>query len=527
MNKNKISFLIVFLVEISAILLAVFDVLPREAVLISTGIMVFYFIFSKIEHSLLLFILSIPLFVAMPITEGFDTMANWRILLVILFLVWFFKKGYVKNFLKQGICCSPKLKINSSLVKWVIVFLVIGALTVFVATSPVAAIKKLLFLINIFLLFPIIKNVAKNEKEKTRIIKTGATALMIILVIGYLQLISVFFAPLYNFWQWWAENVTSVFYGSNLSELLKVSNTWFSYYADSPSTLRMFSVFPDSHSFAMFGVIGLIFLTFLAKQIHEPLSGFRARKRAGSPTSVGGAKGETLSEARWDSRGKRRGLCIWPCIVLSLLALMFSGSRGVWLSAVIPFLVVVFLFIFRKEKTLKPFLIMLIIFALAFPVSSLILSQSYEDGEDATLAFKRAKSITDLEELSVRSRLGIWKNSLESVLKHPLLGVGIGNYPVVLNEDISAAKRGASAHNLYLDIASEMGLLGLAAFLLIILSIFKKIRKEIINNKLYAICFLFFFGWILIYNLFDVVLLNDKVLLFFMIMTGLLYKDEQ
>ena len=105
--------------------------------------------------------------------------------------------------------------------------------------------------------------------------------------------------------------------------------------------------------------------------------------------------------------------------------------------------------------------------------------------------------------------------------------MGIGNYPVVLNEDISAAKKGASAHNLYLDIASEMGLLGLAAFLLIILSIFKKIRKEIISNKLYAICFLFFFIWILIYNLFDVVLLNDKVLLSFMITAGLLYKDEQ
>lgn len=527
MSKNKLSFLIVFLVEVLAILLAVFGILPREVILISTGIMVFYFIFSKTEHSLILFIVSIPLFAAMPVTESFDTMANWRILLAILFLVWFFKKGYIKQIFKGGFCCSPKIKIKSNLVKWVIVFLVIGALSVFVATSPIAAIKKLLFLINIFLLFPIIKDTAKDEKEKMRIIKAGATALMIVLVIGYLQLISVFFAPLYDFWQWWAENVTSVFYGSNLSELLKVSNTWFSYYADSPPTLRMFSVFPDSHSFAMFGIIGLIFLTFLAKQIHELLSGFRARKRAGSPTLVGGAKGETPSEARWDSRGKRKGLGIWLCIVLSFLALMFSGSRGVWLSAVFPFLVVIFLFISRKEKILKPFLMMLIIFALAFPISSLVLSQSYEDGEDATLAFKRAKSIADMEELSVKSRMGIWKTSFQSVIEHPLLGVGIGNYPVVLGENISAAKKGASAHNLYLDIASEMGLLGLAAFLLIILSIFKKIRKEIINNKLYAIYFLFFFGWILIYNLFDVVLLNDKALLFFMVATGLLYKDEQ
>jgi O-antigen ligase len=491
MSKSKTSFLIVFLVEFLAILLAVFGVLPREIVLISTGIMAFYFIFAKVEHSLLLFILSIPLFTAMPITESFDTMANWRILLIILFLVWFFRKGYLQTFLKQGICCSPKLQIKSGLAKWVIVFLIISILSVFVAVSPSVAIKKILFLINIFLLFPIIKDVAKSEKEKERIIKTGATALIIVLLIGYLQLLSVFIVPLYDFWQWWAGNVSSVFYGNNLSEVLKVSNTWFSYYPDSPPTLRMFSVFPDSHSFAMFGIIGLIFLVYLIK---KP-----------------------------DERGK---FLTWCIIIFSLLALMFSGSRGVWLSALIPFLAATFLFFFRKEKILKPFLIMLVIFALAFPISSLVLSHSYEDGEDATLAFKRAKSIADLEELSVKSRLGIWKASFQSILKHPLLGVGIGNYAVVLNEDVSAAKKGASAHNLYLDIASETGLLGLFALLMIFGEILRYSFKQI-KLRPFMIFFLFFFVWILIYNLFDVVLLNDKVLLLFMVATGLLYKDEQ
>ena len=158
MSKNKLSFLIVFLVEVLAILLAVFGILPREIVLISTGIMVFYFIFSKIEHSLILFIISIPIFVAMPITESFDTMANWRILLVILFLVWFFRRKWsqIKKQIFTNFCCPFKYKIKSNLVKWVIVFLIIGALSIFVAVSPIAAIKKLLFLINIFLLFPII-----------------------------------------------------------------------------------------------------------------------------------------------------------------------------------------------------------------------------------------------------------------------------------------------------------------------------------------------------------------------------------
>jgi O-antigen ligase len=470
--KNKISFYVVLVIEILAIGLAVFGILPREIVLISTGIMVFYFIFSPIKDSLILFIVSIPLWVALPITESFDTMANWRILLVILFLVWFFKRKW------------SEIKI-SNLLKLTVVFFIIALLSLCVATNQMVGIKKILFLINIFLLFPIIQDMVKDEKQKLIIIKAGATSGIISLIIAYSQLISVFFSPLYNFWQRWASNVIPIFYGNNLSELLKVSNTWFSYYPDSLPTLRMFSVFPDSHSFALFTIIGLIFFSYLL------ISKYKNR------------------------------LITWLIIVFSFLALLSSGSRGVWLSAVIPFLAVIYLLIFKKEKILKPFIIMLIIFALSFPVSSLILSQSRQDGQDATLAFKRAKSITDLEELSVKSRIGIWKTSFQSILKYPILGVGIGNYPVVLGEDISAGKKGASAHNLYLDVASEMGLLGLIALLLIFLEILKKSWKK--RKEIYFLIFTFFFVWILIYNLFDVVLLNDKVLLLFMVALGLLY----
>jgi len=51
--------------------------------------------FSRIEDSLILFIVSIPLFVALPIT-GYDSMANWRILLTVLFVVWLFQRNWLK-----------------------------------------------------------------------------------------------------------------------------------------------------------------------------------------------------------------------------------------------------------------------------------------------------------------------------------------------------------------------------------------------------------------------------------------------
>ncbi len=499
MNKEKTIFYIILIVEILTVVLAGMGIVEKEAVLIMTGLLIFYFIFSKVEDSLILFIISIPLFVALPITDSFDTMANWRILLTILFLCLLFRQGLSIKVIRDKL---GKLKIKEKfkhyLMEYLLVlFLIIAFLSLFVATDVIVGIKKLLFLINIFLLYIIVRNVIfRNPEMKPRIIKAGGAAGIISLIIGYSQLISVMVAPLYTFWQWWSRNVISVFYGIDLSKLLAVSNTWFSYYEGGPPTLRMFSVFPDSHSFALFAIISLIFFTYLL---------YKESKKI-----------------------------FWIPIVLSFLALVFSGSRGVWVGGGIPFLIVISLLIFKNKLKnvghstshikpyLKAFLAMLIIFALAFPVSSLIMSQSYQ-GADGTLAFKRAKTLTDLEELSVKSRMEIWQKSLKSILKRPILGVGIGNYPVVLDQDISTAKKGASAHNLYLDIASEIGLLGLVVLLLIFWQILKRAIKV---DKSFGYIFAFFFIWILIYNLFDVVLLNDKVLLLFMIPLALLYSYE-
>ncbi|HEB01510.1 MAG TPA: O-antigen ligase domain-containing protein [Candidatus Portnoybacteria bacterium] len=488
---------IVFLFELIIVILISTGVLPREAALTLTGVLLFYIIFSSLEDSLVLFIASIPLYLALPVTDAFDSMANWRILLAVLFLGLIFKQGLSIRIIKDKL---GNLKIKEKFKHYLMeclagVFLVIAVLSLFVATDLMVGIKKILFLINIFLLYIIVRNLARNRKTILRIIKAGTIAGVISLTIGYWQLISIFLTPLYNFWQWWAKNVISAFYGIDLSKLLVVSNTWFSYYLDSPPTLRMFSIFPDSHSFALFTIIGLIFLSYLlVSKIH---------------------------------RNKFINFCLWLAVILSFLALVFSGSRGVWLSGAIPFLIAVFLLLFKKIREsagytasqLKPFAAMLMIFILAFPISSLIISQSYQ-GTDGTLAFKRARTLTDLEELSVKTRIGIWQTSFKSVLKNPILGVGIGNYPVVLGEDISAAKRGASAHNLYLDVASEMGLLGLIVLLLMFWQI---LRRSIKNHNQFSYIFTFFFSWVLIYSLFDVVLLNDKVLLLFMVALGLLY----
>ena len=93
MKKYITPLNIVFALEILVVILSIFGIAPREAILVWTGIAVFYMIFSPVEDALWLVVASIPLYAALPISENFDTLANWRILILVLFLCVFFKKG--------------------------------------------------------------------------------------------------------------------------------------------------------------------------------------------------------------------------------------------------------------------------------------------------------------------------------------------------------------------------------------------------------------------------------------------------
>ena len=177
----------------------------------------------------------------------------------------------------------------------------------------------------------------------------------------------------------------------------------------------------------------------------------------------------------------------------------------------------------------------MLIFAALFILSSFYAPLYYKSqslqgkiDKDALGLFSRAKSISDLNEISNKTRVQIWGVSLKSIGQHPFLGVGLGNYVTVLNEDASAAKRGASAHNLYLDFAAETGILGALLLILIFLEILRTSWLVFRYSdepyfKMLGLTFGLYFLWAMIYSLFDVVLLNDKVLLFFVAGVAVLY----
>ena len=184
----------------------------------------------------------------------------------------------------------------------------------------------------------------------------------------------------------------------------------------------------------------------------------------------------------------------------------------------------------KKLSVIKITIILFIIFALLFPVSSQLLkfSQMRQGGIVSKTSFERISTSFSARELSNLGRIQIWKSTFESIAKRPFLGVGIGNYPVVLNENVSATKEGASAHSLYLDVASEMGILAAIILLFMFLEILWRAIKVFLKNEdlilsTFAGFFAIYFLWVMAYSMVDVVLLNDKVLLLFVTLVALLY----
>jgi len=513
-------------VQVIAVLLMVFGIMPRELSIVVTGIVLFYIIFSPLKESLWILIASIPFYVALPLTLGFDTLANWRILVIALFLVLFFRQG-ISTVIKKSKHGRVKKIFKYYQVEYLVgIIIVLAFLSLVAADNVWLGLKKIIFLTNVFFIYIIARNVCRRDKQaRNKVISALKFAGYTILSIGFVQLVVVYFYRLHEFWHFWDSHVISVFYGQDLSHLLSYSNTWFSYYDRQLPTLRMFSIFPDSHSFA---ILMMLLLPFTMAFVY-------GNKRKEKHIKAG----------------------LWLLLVFNLIAIIFSGSRGAWVSvglAMITFIMLAGLkhirfvsrlssfFIVAKRKTwqeqMQLIIGSLLIFIILFPIASAILFvpqyiQLDQDNLTNLNFFERSASIFNFNELSVKSRLEIWTKTFDSMIVHPLLGVGIGNYPTVLNEELHFAKMGSSAHSLYLEFAAEMGVFAAIVLIVIFWKLFKRGYRiltdkiKLADRKVHVWAGFFTLAIVMVigYSIFDVVLLNDKVLLFFASALGVYYTN--
>lgn len=161
-------------------------------------------------------------------------------------------------------------------------------------------------------------------------------------------------------------------------------------------------------------------------------------------------------------------------IMLLSINTLYTYSRGGMLA-----LIFVLLIIFIQDKN-KVKMIIVSFFILLFLLPKIPAS-----------VHERFNSINTYEEdASSMGRIAAWHAGLAMLKENPLLGVGVGNFNSQIihyvPEDLKQyVFKGKAAHNMYIQVGSETGYIGLFVFLLLFGSIFHdvfKIRKLCKNN---------------------------------------------
>ena len=155
-----------------------------------------------------------------------------------------------------------------------------------------------------------------------------------------------------------------------------------------------------------------------------------------------------------------RWLCI-ACLAVTLLGLTAAASRGGLLGLGVA---IVWAAVQTRQRwrLLGLAAVVMIPLLLASPSSPLrrLVSPNLSDRE-----------ATD-------NRLAAWRAGLSMVTAEPLTGVGVGNFQPLIGQYARPGEDvGTVAHNMYLEIAAEMGLPGLAIFVAILWSAFRTLRR--------------------------------------------------
>ena len=510
MKKYLNPLTIVYALGVAITTLVVFGILGREFSFLVALLYLGYIAVSPARKGTQLFLALIPFFIALPISESFDNFNTWRLCLVVLGIRWAFEKNRLLPMVAtaRSVARIKEFIVNFRLEVAGIVFLALSGLSILVGIDYEGGILRLIYLVNATMLFIIVRSlIAEKPALLADFSRSFLLGAILAVVFGYVQFMSAYFAPAWVFHYWWGAEVSVAQYGQVWGNITTdQGNTWFSY-SGGTLRLRMFSLFPDSHTFPMYVVMALpaLFALLYAKF------------------------GDTLPLIGGARMSKKTIAYIVGGIALLFLPLILSGTRGIWLASLCPLALAALLWWTKNGKPYaKAIFALIALFLLLVPVYFAIsLFPQFQDSEFSALAsLGRIRSLIDFGETSNAGRISIWTTTISYVVQQPLWGIGLANYPLILSENPTASLAGSSAHNLYLHIAAVSGIPALLAALWFVAELVLRgrawVRRMPTNaESVYQVGVLFSLAWIGGYLMTDAALFDERALLGFLAITGM------
>ena len=177
----------------------------------------------------------------------------------------------------------------------------------------------------------------------------------------------------------------------------------------------------------------------------------------GAYLALTGMLGMGIAIAEWSEGRRRRALAASAVVLLTIVGLIATFSRGAWLGLAVAVLVASLLY---RTRMAIPCLV-------GAGLAVALLPPIYLD---------RLTSILSIHPGSAsEERLLIWESALRMIKEHPWLGFGLNTYNATFPTFKSPEIWGTPyAHNCYLQLTVELGLIGLALFTWLLLAILKQ-----------------------------------------------------
>lgn len=167
------------------------------------------------------------------------------------------------------------------------------------------------------------------------------------------------------------------------------------------------------------------------------------------------------------------GLLLWAPVLLMVNAVVLSQSRGSWLALVVAILLLGWLF--------WPRLVMVLVGA-AVIVGAVI-------WWEGSARYVLDHDLVQSAQASLLRRLDIWRLSLQMVAERPFTGIGLGTYEQTFTARfpnlplIGGRLAPPHAHNLFIQVALDLGIPGLLAYLCLLAALVKPLLSHIQRSK--------------------------------------------
>ena len=362
----------------------------------------------------------LPLQLAINPIEGVD-LASGRVFILGLFLLWI-----VDGLKKKKLFFSKKIS-----TVLLLSFLFLNVFSLVVARNSDWSLRKLMFIFSIAPIYFVSQVLLNTKEKKQKLIQGLVYGALLSSLVGIFQFVAQFIIGRETVYIFWANYLAVPFLGKSFSQAVLLNPSWLVNIAGE-TYLRATAFFPDPHMFSFF--LGLVI----------PL-----------------AIGITMVSSR-------RKIFNFLVVLVLIIADGLTFSRGGYLGLAVGFVFLLLIFWQKIAKKYKLAIIMLAIISVTIMLVPSPINQ-------------RFSSIFNLTEGSNKGRIEIWGQAIKVVEKSPWLGVGIGNYPLEIKASADY-REPIYAHNTYLDITAETGMVSLFFWVgFLLLNIYELYKKQ---NKL-------------------------------------------